>query len=878
MRELRTVTSHIAHHHSSTMSAFKRTRKKVSSVESAALASCFTTERDRRRSCNHCVDGRYSGTTSNENLRYHMHSKHRELAIQLGVRAPKSSEVPPSTSSSSSASTSLISHREFVALDLDDPDPSDIPLSNPTPTIVSLSSSSSSLSSQSSFSSSSLSHDRKRILVSPPPPPPKRPKQQSMETFTTSSSTLQRRGVTTAALDAQIDLWLYEGLSNRLADSSYMRQWLTLYRQGNGELAGRRQIAARAPARAKVIMGEVMVRLRQSKGVTVGIDGWTNVRKEKVINFCPVAGGIAFYYSSAVLKEFSTAEAQHIPVADGLRSIMAAGVLVMALVTDNEAVNKKLYEQFLLPDFPWLLHIPCAAHTVQLCVRAAMKLPNVESVVNSLLGLLLAFRKSKALRVSVKQQQALLRAGRLALQIINVVDTRWNSVLFAAQRILELEFCIKPFITKVIAALAKRPRFKDCTFSEQEFWHPLKTLVHFLIPYQISTDILQSDAASLADVHGQFSQLITNADTLAIPHPLAAMREPLKRIIHSQWEQHINRDAVITCSFLAHDSRYTAFTSLEKHRAGDWFTSWGVEFLHHYHLSDSDNAAAISSLLFAQHSDFAAREGVFSSFNTYQGLDQMPQASHGAAQRARYATVLCIWRRYLNGAAIELATCALALLSVTASEAAVERSFSRQGLIHSKLRNRSYDESVHLQMCFAFNSRALERAALDPALRADRGCTEELPDDDADKGTALLSQLYTDALMAAADESSEDSEEIEEEQTVAEAKKVEEEDSGELSEDSDDEDQDDQDMEGKYDDEEEEEEERLMTDQEFVEWYLTQHHISQGYKFTGPREGQLQAALIDRKMRTQVRDMIAKIRAHLLGKLPPAAGADAAVQ
>jgi hypothetical protein len=49
---------------------------------------------------------------------------------------------------------------------------------------------------------------------------------------------------------------------------------------------------------------------------------------------------------------------------------------------DNEAVNKALYH-LLQPDFPFLLHIPCAAHTLQLCVKAAMMLQPVKAVVHA---------------------------------------------------------------------------------------------------------------------------------------------------------------------------------------------------------------------------------------------------------------------------------------------------------------------------------------------------------------------------------------------------------------------------------------------------------------------------------------------------------------
>ena len=208
-------------------------------------------------------------------------------------------------------------------------------------------------------------------------------------------------------------------------------------------------------------------------------------------------------------------------------------------------------------------------------------------IVTALLGMLHAFKKSKQLRISVKAQQALLREGEDALQIINVVETRWNSVLYAGRRILLLHKCIEPFIPLVISTLEKSTKFRHFKFTEVDYWFPLKSLLDFLLPYQIATDVLQSDASSLADVHSQFASLITAANSLVIPHPLAGMREELVNIIRGQWNDHVNHDIVITCSFLSHDPRYFQFNAMEKHEASHWFEKWGVKFLTHYRLSES---------------------------------------------------------------------------------------------------------------------------------------------------------------------------------------------------------------------------------------------------------------------------------------------------
>ena len=208
---------------------------------------------------------------------------------------------------------------------------------------------------------------------------------------------------------------------------------------------------------------------------------------------------MAYYWDSVVLRERSTAQAQHQPVLQKIESLIAKGVRVIALVTDNESVNTALFKR-LKVDLPWLLHIPCAAHTIQLCVNKVMQLPLISEVIEGLLAMLTTFRRNKELRIGLKSQQGLLRIGQPALQLINVVPTRWNSVLFAAERILLLENCIRPYIDTIISIQSKDGGVAF-TYDTPSFWCPLQTLIQFLLPYRIATDVVQSDKACLADVH-----------------------------------------------------------------------------------------------------------------------------------------------------------------------------------------------------------------------------------------------------------------------------------------------------------------------------------------------------------------------------------------
>ena len=60
--------------------------------------------------------------------------------------------------------------------------------------------------------------------------------------------------------------------------------------------------------------------------------------------------------------------------------------------------------------------------------------------------------------------------------------------------------------------------------------------------------------------------------------------------------------------------------------------------------------------------------------------------------------------------------------------------------------------------------------------------------------------------------------------------------------------------------EERTEEERIEA---FIEEYVAEHHITRGYRFGGPREGTLQAALIAARLTMQVVDMKKRIKAYV---------------
>lgn len=571
---------------------------------------------------------------------------------------------------------------------------------------------------------------------------------------------------------------MYAGIAFQVADCEKLSDWLKLYRNGSGEIASRLQVVANGHVRTEGVRVRVIAELRKSKGVTVGLDGWTNVKARKVVNVVPYAGGVAYYWQSLVLQGFSKATDQIDLVAASLQSLIDKSILVVAMVTDNESVNGLLH-RMLLPRYPFLLLIPCAAHVIQLCVVHIMKTSFICNTVNGLLALLVAYKKSKELRIGLREQQLLLRRGKEPLNIIKANDTRWNSLLYAAQRVLLLSSCIRPFISLVISTLAdekkkkKRDKYARFDFSDSTFWNPLEQLVAILQPFQRATDVVQTDSASLSDIHLEFARLMQLADKLTAPHPLARIRRDLMEEIKLQWDTHVNKNAVICCARFSFDKSYDSFPPDEQSEAQAWFFEWGKQYLLFYKLTTVAEDD-ISAVLLQQFGDFNLRRGGFSTMDAHH--DTL-KTHHDKKMEKEYERKRCrydarqTWSISMSTAK-ELTILVVALLSITASEAAVERTFSRQGLIHSKLRNRMKDSTVQMQMFFSFNSRALDKTSCHNS-----ASWEELTVEDARQGTELLSSYrpkFNEEILDDSDDDEDytgepcDSEEEEEEEVEVE--------------------------------------------------------------------------------------------------------------
>jgi hypothetical protein len=408
--------------------------------------------------------------------------------------------------------------------------------------------------------------------------------------------------------------------------------------------------------------------------VTLACDSWTNVQHSKVTNVVVIVDAQAFYWCSIVnAEERNTAEwmaARLLPIIQKLTREWDARIAGFAV--DNEAVNFSCLK-LLRNELPPLLHVPCAAHTLQLVVRSCLEHETFAGTTEQLTSLIRHF-DAKEHRVALLQLQRARDVKQL--RIIKPCDTRWNSMLASAKRMMQLRAevrcCFTPATLPSVAA---------------DFWERLQAFIDFLEPFRVATDAVQSDAATLLTVYEQFVLLQKHVRE---HHQWAADS------IMSRWNKHINVPAVTACALLSFVQLPPA---LSQARAQQFILNWGTSYLHFYHLApEGDSRRDIRDTLTEQLADFHGRLGGFAL------LDDIRQSLQ---RRADAANPFCAKKVWLLHSELELSKVAVALLSLSPSEAAVERSFSAQGSVHTSLRNRMGDSSVQDEMFIKFNSRPL---------------------------------------------------------------------------------------------------------------------------------------------------------------------------
>ena len=120
--------------------------------------------------------------------------------------------------------------------------------------------------------------------------------------------------------------------------------------------------------------------LKNTSNITLASDGWSNIRRESVLNFVICLPKPIFYDAKHTGAESHTAEY----IYQELKSIIETiGPSKFAGVITDNASSMRAAWGLLNRDYPQLICLGCNAHTGNLLIKDIMKLPWAKNILTS---------------------------------------------------------------------------------------------------------------------------------------------------------------------------------------------------------------------------------------------------------------------------------------------------------------------------------------------------------------------------------------------------------------------------------------------------------------------------------------------------------------
>ena len=406
--------------------------------------------------------------------------------------------------------------------------------------------------------------------------------------------------------------------------------------------------------------------------VTLALDGWTNVRSNKVTNLLLIANGISYYYASIEnYNKQNNKEWLVSKISEKIDNMLDKGINLIALATDNEIVMKSTSIE-LKNKYPILITIPCSAHLIQLCLKNICNINVIKSIISNIITITNNF-KYKENKIKLYNLQ-FKNDVNVPLKIIYPTEVRWSSIIYTIERILKL----KDYIKNIIKLNIKE-------------WDDIELLYNLILPIDKYTNIVQKDNATLYTVWSSFNNLIKFYKSSDILEKLKVEKKDVVEIIDNYWNKYIDKTLICVLKLFCFDQT----TKISKNEI-NFITDWGVLYLKNNDYDFNENVTKKN--LISQINKFIIRQGDFIKIEEY--ITEIKDDEDNSTNIS-YISKL-VWGRYIIEYC-ELSKVAIALLSICPSEACVERSFSILSDVHTLDRNRLSNDIIDAELSIKMN-------------------------------------------------------------------------------------------------------------------------------------------------------------------------------
>jgi len=404
--------------------------------------------------------------------------------------------------------------------------------------------------------------------------------------------------------------------------------------------------------------------IADSDALGVMCDGWTNIRNESIINFVVTTPKPIFYKSLPTGVDRHTGE----HIAEQIISVIEdiGPRKVFGVVTDN-AKNMKKAWILITEKYPHITSYGCVAHGLNLLINDIIKMNSLKDIINDGKDIVNNIKRGHITSAAFLDKRNANSSTSMALLL--PVVTRWGSVVVFFKSLLVNKQIIRSMNVDEIVEKDLKPNVKK-TISSSNFWKKVEFFYSLMNPVAKWITKIESDTPQLSIVPIIFTEL------------KKSFEETLKNNNILRYEEKHNiMEALDQRKEFCQSKIHKAANLLDPKYLGKLFDSndhnEAIEFI--YQLSKHmDNIEIDARKVISDFAFFKNKSGPFSKTNEYLWV------------AAEETEALHWWTAFCNHT--ELSKIAIKILSLPATSAAVERTFSTYKDVHSSKRNRLLNE------------------------------------------------------------------------------------------------------------------------------------------------------------------------------------------
>jgi Protein of unknown function (DUF 659)/hAT family C-terminal dimerisation region len=404
------------------------------------------------------------------------------------------------------------------------------------------------------------------------------------------------------------------------------------------------------------------VKLKIAAADTLGIqcDGWSNLRNESIVNVLITTP------EPVVFKSIDTKAERHTGqyMADLMGEVMEANGVsrFLGAVTDNARNMKSAWEILSkkYPDSPAAFY-GCAAHILNLLIGDIMKTTSLFKIQTTCKKIVKDIKGSHKLGSLFKSTQVEKKIpGMPTLKL--PVSTRWASIVHCLNSLVINKAALKALAISEHSHLLD-PSVQAAILDSNIFWVRVESVLVLLEPIKKWIAILESDLPRIAMVPQAFKEIKQHFEA-KLPTTPGTVAE----------EQKILEAVNARKDFALHAVHMAANILHPEYMGIDLSSDEDVQGVAHLYKVAKSMSSINAGEVMADLAEYRSKGGLWANSFVWTAIGE------------KLVSPICWWKGICGRKA--LSKVAVAILSLPATSAATERSFSTYGIVHTAKRNR----------------------------------------------------------------------------------------------------------------------------------------------------------------------------------------------